>query len=71
MSVHAGRAKMSRSYKDLMARWDAVTQQWDDPMSRDFHKKHLEPIEPKVRMALGAMEQMTEILQRIRRDCSL
>ena len=69
MSVHAGKAKLTRGLKDLKARWDVARTKWDDAASRDFEKKHLEHLEPRTRIVLSAMDHMSEILARIRRDC--
>jgi hypothetical protein len=49
--------------------WDQAKQSWDDPASRSLEKHHLEPLETTVRAALGALDLMTEVLERVRRDC--
>jgi hypothetical protein len=49
--------------------WDQAKQSWDDPASRSLEKHHLEPLESTVRAALGALDLMNEVLERVRRDC--
>ena len=69
MSISVGRAKLVGSLKDLMLRWEKTKMSWDDPMSADLELTVLEPLEPKVRAAVTAMEKMGEILAKARRDC--
>jgi hypothetical protein len=69
MSLSIGKAKLLGSLKDLMLRWDRTKASWDDPMSADLEQTVLEPLEPKVRAAVSAMEKMGEILSKARRDC--
>ena len=40
-----------------------------DPASRSLERHHLEPLETTVRTALGALDLMNEVLERVRRDC--
>lgn len=69
MSLGVGKAKLVGSLKDLMMRWEKTKAIWDDPMSGDLERTVLEPLEPKIRAAVSAMEKMGEILARARRDC--
>lgn len=69
MSLSVGRAKLVGSLKDLMLRWEKTKMSWDDPMSVDLELTVLEPLEPKVRAAVAAMEKMAETLAKARRDC--
>jgi hypothetical protein len=69
MSIHAGRAKLNDAANKLKAGWQVVHEQWDDTMSRDFAARSLTPLEPSIRSTLGTMEQMGEVLRKIRRDC--
>lgn len=69
MSLHASRAKLSDGSKKLMVTWDMVRRTWDDAAARDFEKKFLVPMEPRIRATLSAMEQMAEVIGRARRDC--
>jgi hypothetical protein len=69
MSLQASRAKLSDGFKKLIIAWDTVRRTWDDPASRDFERKFLTLMEPKVRSALAAMEKMGETVGRVKRDC--
>lgn len=69
MSLAASRTRLKGALKELMARWDQAKTEWDDPVSRDFEKRHLHDLEPKIRNTITAMEKMEAILARVRRDC--
>ena len=69
MSLSIGKAKLVGSLKELILRWERTKAAWDDPMSADLEQTVLEPLEPKVRAAVTAMEKMGEVLSRAKRDC--
>lgn len=70
MSVPSARAKLKDSYRVLMNTWTRTTETWNDPVSQSLHDRHLEPLETTLRSALNAMDNVNEILERVRRDCS-
>jgi hypothetical protein len=69
MSVRGGRAKLLGIMKDLMVKWDQTTDEWNDPVSREIETRYLEPLDRSVRNAMGAMEQMAQLLERAKREC--
>jgi len=69
VSLGSARTRLKTSLKELQVRWDQVRARWDDVQSRDFEKTFLEPMEPRIRSAMTAMEKMEGILARVRRDC--
>jgi hypothetical protein len=69
MSLTVGRAKLVQALKDLEMRWEKTRLQWDDAMSEDIAMMVVEPLEPRVRATVTAMEKMAEVLTRARREC--
>ena len=69
MSLGSARTRLRGSLKELQIRWDEVRRSWDDVKSRDFEKQFLQPLEPRIRAAMTAMEKMEGILAGARRDC--
>jgi hypothetical protein len=69
MSLSVGRAKLVQALKDLQTRWHKTRLQWDDPMSEDIEKVVIDPLEPRVRATVTAMEKMVETLERAKREC--
>ena len=69
MSLHVGKAKLVGSMKDLLVKWEETKHSWDDPVSRAMENSVIAPLEPKVRAAVVAMEKMSEVLAKARREC--
>jgi hypothetical protein len=69
MSLTVGRAKLVQALKDLEMRWNKTRMQWDDAMSEDIGKMVVEPLEPRVRATVSAIEKMVEVLSRAKREC--
>lgn len=69
MSVESSRTRLQQSIKDLMLKWDKANAYWDDKVSRDFKETVLDPLEPKIRVTMEAMEEMSGLLQRVKREC--
>ena len=69
MSLATSRARLQGALKELRAQWDQARTKWDDPMSREFEKRYLAPLEPIVRNTISAMDKMDAILAQARRDC--
>lgn len=69
MSVESSRTRLQQSIKDLMLKWDKANAYWDDTVSRDFKETVLDPLEPKIRVTMEAMEEMSGLLQRVKREC--
>ena len=69
MGVHEGRARLGKSMKELMMRWSETTTRWKDANADAFESRYLAPLEIDARSAVGAMDQMTQILAQIKRDC--
>ena len=69
MSIESSRTRLQQSIKDLMLKWEKANDFWDDKVSRDFEETVLNPLEPKIRMTMEAMEEMSVLLQRLKREC--
>jgi hypothetical protein len=68
--MSAGSARLKHAMKTLMERWDDTRARWDDNVARDFEKNHLIPLEQQVEHALRGMDKLSEILTKVRQDCS-
>ena len=69
MSVNVSRTRLHGALKELLMRWDNAKAKWDDPVSRHLEARYLATLEPKVRNAVSAMEEMDAMLSQARRDC--
>ena len=69
MSLMVGRAKLTQGMKELQMRWERARAQWNDPMADDIEKNVIEPLEPRIRATVSAIEKMHEVMHRARREC--
>ena len=69
MGMSSARHRMQAEYRDLMIAWMRTTERWNDPVSKAFESRRLEPIEAKLRTMASAMEKAELQLARARREC--
>ena len=68
--MSAGSARLKHAMKTLHDHWDLTREQWDDHVARDFEKNHMYPLEQQVEHALRGMDKLSEILTKVRNECS-
>ena len=69
MGLHEGRGNLNKGLRDLMLRWQATREEWDDQVAVEFERQYLEPLQQALRNASSAMDQMSQVLQKVDRDC--
>jgi hypothetical protein len=69
MSASAAQATIVEALKKLRERFDGVKPVWDDEQRRRFEGDVIEPLEGAVVSAAKAIEQVEELMQRVRREC--
>ncbi len=67
MSPNASRLGMVT--KDLLAQWQQTKEYWTDIKSAEFERKYLEELKAGVDSAVTIMEQLDNLLTKIRKDC--
>jgi len=67
MSAHSGR--LQHALKHLREQWEIVQETWDDANARDFEKNHIIPLEQTTRNAILGMDELAEVLSKIRAQC--
>jgi hypothetical protein len=67
LSTGAGRIR--HALENLETVWNEISDQWDDSVSRRFRKHHLDPMVPRVKLALDAVSRMSLLLDEVERDC--
>ena len=69
MSLNVAQVKLTQAMKEIIVHWENTTDIWNDPVSQDFQRYYLEPIEPSVRSALVGMRHMLELVHKARQEC--
>jgi hypothetical protein len=70
MSLDVGRYRLISAHQSLLAGWDETRLVWQDMVRAEFAKEHLEPLTPLLLTTLGAIDQLGQVLARVRQECS-
>jgi hypothetical protein len=62
-------ARIRHALETLEVTWQQASEAWDDPVSKRFAERQLEPMIPKVKIALDAINRMHQLLTEVQRDC--
>jgi uncharacterized protein YukE len=69
MNLNVAKAQLMDALKQLRARWSVVQEAWDDETRRRFEAEFIEPLEKKVLAAAKGLDQVSELISAVRRDC--
>jgi hypothetical protein len=64
-----GRASLRKAVKELQMHWNETKSQWRDSNATAFENKFIVPFDMDAKMAVSGMDQMAQILQRIKQEC--
>lgn len=67
LSTGAGRIR--HALEHLEAVWNESSAEWNDAVSRNFQQLHLEPLVPRLKLALDAIGRMDLLMNEVERDC--
>lgn len=67
--MSAGRSKLQLTYKELCISWEKTSSVWGDTTARSFGERYIESLRPCVKSACDGMEQMSQIIQQVKREC--
>ncbi len=70
MSMQTAASQLMKTTKTLNYHWSTASEHWDDPVSRRIEEKHIQPLLEMVHSAIGAMETMSEAINRAKQECS-
>ena len=69
MSMSASKSMVSDAAKQLIEAWRVARRDWDDETARRFEAEFLEPISPKIRGTVAAIDKLSTLSTRAKRDC--
>ena len=67
LSTGAGRIR--HALENLETVWNESAAQWNDAVSHSFQERHLEPMMPRINLALDAIGRMDLLISEVERDC--
>jgi len=70
MSLSVSKGMIADASKQLIEAWKKARRDWDDDMAEWFETEFLEPMSPKIRNTLSAMDKLASVSARAEQECS-
>jgi hypothetical protein len=70
VSIGASKGMVADAAKQLITAWKATRRDWDDDAARWFEREFLDPVSPKIRSAVSAMDKLASLAAQAERDCN-
>jgi hypothetical protein len=67
--LNANGTRLEGITKELMGQWQHTREFWRDTKSAEFEHKYLDELFSSVDKAVGVIEQLDKLLNKIRKDC--
>ncbi|HEY2344238.1 MAG TPA: hypothetical protein VGH90_14435 [Chthoniobacteraceae bacterium] len=69
MSVRASGSNLAQALKNLMIEWGDTKMYWRDVKSMEFEKSYLEDLPQYVGRTAAVIEELDNVLRKVRSDC--
>ena len=69
MSLSASKIRLAAITKELSVNWRETKESWRDAKAQEFEQNYLQELFDSVDAAVGVMEQLDKLLNKIRNDC--
>ena len=69
MNAAGSAANLVQAMKNLTNEWNEIQSSWNDIKSKEFERHYLEPLPGHVASAITVMEEIDQLLKKIRSDC--
>ena len=67
--MNATGGRLDAITKELWLQWQQTKEYWRDEKAEEFEKKYLEELVASVSKAVGVIEELDKLTNKIRRDC--
>ena len=69
MGIPENILQLDKAMKTLLGHWREAGSVWHDPVSQQFEREHLEPLQLDLKKAVAAMDRVAKVVSAVRRDC--
>ena len=69
MSMSGNKGRLVGLTRDILLEWDETKNYWRDAKSEEFERRFMSELAAHVTRAVLIMEQMEELLKKVRSDC--
>ena len=66
--LNTGLGQLTEAFSHLKERLAETKTHWNDDTSRQFQQTHLEPVLPRLRLAISAVQRLTEVLSKAEKE---
>jgi hypothetical protein len=66
--LQSGVGRLQRAAAKLKEKWLEAKSHWRDQASRDFEKRHLQPLAPEITQAVAAVHEFADVLAQVERE---
>lgn len=70
MSLGVSKGMVADAAKQLINAWKIARRDWDDDKARWFEAEFLDPLSPKIRGTVSAMDKLASVAAQAERDCA-
>ena len=67
--MNANGSRLSGITKDLCAHWHQTKEHWRDAKCAEFERKYIEELVASVDKTVAVIDQLDNLLMKIRKDC--
>ena len=64
-----GSTKLNLAMRTIREARELAKMFWDDQRSNEFYEEHIEPMEPKIKQGIEAVNRLTQVLAKAEREC--
>jgi hypothetical protein len=69
MNMGGSKGRMVGLTREITVQWDEVRNYWRDAKSEEFDKRFMNELNYQVSRAITVVEQLDELLKKVRSDC--
>jgi hypothetical protein len=69
MNLSGTKNRLTALTKELAVQWDETKNHWWDAKTREFERRYIAELLVNVDRAVMAIEQLNEVLNKVRKDC--
>jgi hypothetical protein len=66
---NTGTSRLKDAFLKLQVQWELAQSQWHDPVSMEFERKYMEPLEAEVLSTLQKMGQLGQVVISAQHEC--
>lgn len=69
MNVNASKGRLVGLTREISVQWEETRNHWRDAKSEEFDRRFMNQLDHHVSRAVAVVDQLDEILRKVRSDC--